>query len=131
MKLSTFGLSGQLKRNFWRILLLGFVGAMIYGLPYFRNYFYDAYIKIYHLSNAEMGSLGSMYGVMGLFSYLFGGILADKFSTKKLLEYSLIFAGLGGFLALVDSQLSITLRNIFTLGCHLFANVLSGTYEDC
>lgn len=119
MKLSTFGLSGQLKRNFWRILLLGFVGAMIYGLPYFRNYFYDAYIKIYHLSNAEMGSLGSMYGVMGLFSYLFGGILADKFSTKKLLEYSLIFAGLGGFLHL------LTHSYLLLLGIYLLWGVTS------
>jgi MFS family permease len=90
-----------LKRNLLRLLLLTFSGSIIYGLPYFRLYYYDAYQATYHLSNVQIGSLGSAYGLFGLFSYLLGGILADRFSAKTLLVFSLVGTGLGGFLHLV------------------------------
>lgn len=85
-----------LRKNFLTILLLAFAGAMIYGLPYFRYYYYDAYVATYNLNNTQMGALGSAYGVMGVASYLIGGVLADKFRAKFLLNLSLIATGLGG-----------------------------------
>jgi nitrate/nitrite transporter NarK len=90
-----------LKKNLFRLLLLTFSGSIIYGLPYFRLYYYDAYQATYHLTNVQIGSLGSAYGLLGLFSYLLGGALADRFSAKTLLVFSLICTGLGGFLHLV------------------------------
>ena len=89
-----------LKKNLFRLLLLTFSGSIIYGLPYFRLYYYDAYQATYQLTNVQIGSLGSAYGLFGLFSYLLGGILADRFSAKKLLVFSLIGTGLGGFIHL-------------------------------
>lgn len=87
-----------LKKNVFTIILLSFAGAIIYGLPYFRLYYYDAYQEMYHLTNVQMGLLGSAYGVLGVFSYIFGGVLADRFKAKKLLIISMIATGLGGFL---------------------------------
>lgn len=93
--------SNSLNHNIFKILLLSFAGSIIYGLPYFRSYYYDAYKQMYHLSNLEMGTLGSAYGLLGLFSYILGGILADKFKAKYLLIFSMIATGLGGILHLV------------------------------
>ena len=89
-----------IRKNFLTILLLAFAGSMIYGLPYFRYYYYDAYVGAYNLTNTQMGSLGSAFGVMGVVSYLIGGVLADKLPAKLLLNISLVATGLGGFLHL-------------------------------
>lgn len=90
-----------LKKNVLTIILLSFAGSIIYGLPYFRLYYYDAYQKLYHLTNLQMGMLGSAFGILGVFSYVFGGVLADRFKAKKLLIISMIATGLGGFLHLL------------------------------
>lgn len=89
-----------IKKNFFMICLLAFAGTIIYGLPYFRSYYYDTYQNLYHLTNTQMGLLGSAYGMLGVFSYVFGGVLADRFKAKKLLILSMITTGLGGFLHL-------------------------------
>lgn len=85
------------KKNLGKILLIAFAGSIIYGLPYFRQYYYDAYMEIYNLTNTQMGTLGSAYGLLGLVSYFIGGVLADRFSAKWLMICSLIATGAGGF----------------------------------
>lgn len=90
--------ASKLKQNIWRLVILAIAGSMIYGLPYFRSYYYDAYMEVYHLTNAQMGAFGSIFGVMGAISYLFGGVVADIISPRKLMSISLILTGLGGFL---------------------------------
>lgn len=95
------------KRNFGKLLLIAFAGSIIYGLPYFRLYYYDAYVEFYHLTNTQMGTLGSAYGVLGLVSYFIGGVLADKFSAKWLMIGSLIATGIGGFAHLFFNDFKI------------------------
>lgn len=92
------------KKNLGTILLLSFAGSIIYGLPYFRSYYYDAYQSMYELTNTQMGLLGSAYGLLGVFSYIIGGVLADKIKAKKLLIFSMIATGLGGLLHLFVSN---------------------------
>lgn len=74
-------------------VILAVAGSLIYGLPYFRTYYYDAYLQAYNLTNTQMGSLGSIFGVFGMISYLFGGVVADFISPKKLISISLILTG--------------------------------------
>ena len=66
-------------------------------------------MSLYQLNNLEMRLLGSAYGLLGLFSYALGGILADKFAPKRLLILSLILTGLGGFLHLYLTSLNALL----------------------
>lgn len=40
----------NLKNNFFTLLLLSFCGSIIYGLPYFRKYYYDDYMALYNLT---------------------------------------------------------------------------------
>lgn len=91
------GMGEKLRRNFIAILLVAAGGTIIYGLPYFRYDYYDAYLQTYNLTNTQMGVFGSIFGIFGMISYFFGGYVADKFSTKKVLSVSLILTGLGGF----------------------------------
>ena len=89
------------KKNLGKLLLIAFAGSIIYGLPYFRLYYYDAYVEMYNLTNTQMGTLGSAYGVLGLVSYFIGGVLADKYSAKWLMIGSMIATGIGGFAHLI------------------------------
>ena len=59
--------------------------------------FRPTFLDVFNLSNLELGTLFSTYGIVAFLSYIFGGVLADKFSPKKLLSFSLIFTSLGGF----------------------------------
>lgn len=83
-------------QNKFRFVIMVASAALIYGLPYFKSYYYDAYREVFNLTNTQIGSLGSIYGVFGMISYLFGGVLADKVSARKLVSFSLVVTGLGG-----------------------------------
>lgn len=94
------GTQSKLKKNMLRLILISIAGTMIYVLPYFRSYYYDAYLQTYGLTNSQMGMFGSIFGIMGACSYLFGGVVADMFSARKLMTISMILTGLGGLLHL-------------------------------
>ena len=87
------GTQSKLKKNMLRLILISIAGTMIYGLPYFRSYYYDAYLQTYGLTNAQMGMFGSIFGIMGACSYLFGGVVADIFTPKKLMSVSMVLTG--------------------------------------
>ena len=93
----------------WRLIILAVAGSLIYGLPYFRTYYYDAYLQAYNLTNTQMGTLGSMFGVFGMISYLFGGVVADFISPKKLISISLVLTGVAGFCHLFATNYSMLL----------------------
>lgn len=93
--------TSKLRKHIFVLIVITIAGAMIYGLPYFRSYFYDSYLSTYHLTNTQMGAFGSMFGVFGMISYLFGGVVADMVSPRKLMSASLILTGVGGFLHLM------------------------------
>lgn len=92
------GTTSRLKQNMFRLIIITIAGAMIYGLPYFRSYYYDSYVHVYHLTNTQMGLFGSLFGIFGAVSYLFGGVVADMISPRKLMSVSLVLTGVGGLL---------------------------------
>lgn len=96
-----FGLGEKLQKNLFAILIVSVGGAIIYGVPYFRYDYYDAYLKVYGLTNTQMGVFGSIFGIFGMISYLFGGYVADRVSIKKILVFSLVGTGIGGFVHLL------------------------------
>lgn len=83
------------------IIIVAAGGAIIYGLPYFRYDYYDVYLEFYNLTNTQMGTFGSILGIFGMISYLFGGVVADRFKTRTILTVSLIATGVGGFIHLL------------------------------
>lgn len=101
--------TSKLKRNIWRLVLITIASSMIYGLPYFRSYYYDAYLEAYNLTNTQMGMFGTMFGIFGMISYLFGGVVADMISPRKLMSISLVLTGLGGLLHLMHPSYGMLL----------------------
>lgn len=49
---------GKLKKNIITLLILIISGAMVYALPYFRSYYYDAFVECFNLTDTQMGALG-------------------------------------------------------------------------
>ena len=106
-----------LKKNFLTVILLALAGSIIYGLPYYRFYYYDSYMQLYHLSNVQIGMLGSAYGFLGMLSYLLGGVMADKFNAKKMVVFSLIATGACGFLHLLTGQFYVVSMIVSFMYC--------------
>ena len=83
-------------QTYMGIVLLGLSGAAIYLLPYLRWSYYDALMEASGLNNTQFGMTMSVYGVLAMIFYPVGGIMADRFSAKKLLSISVIGAGILG-----------------------------------
>lgn len=92
---------GKLKKNIPTLLILIISGALVYALPYFRSYYYDAFLECFNITNTQMGALGSAYGGFAIIAYFLGGFCADRWPAKKLLTLSLVVTGLMGFLLLL------------------------------
>ena len=99
--LAKIGIRGKLSKNFGAIVILALSGSVIFGLPFFRFDYYDAYLSTYHLTNTQMGVFGTVIGVFGIISYLFGGMVADGMPIRKVIVGSLFLTGLGGLLHLL------------------------------
>lgn len=99
--LNNIGVKGKLQKNFGAIVILSLSGSVIFGLPFFRFDYYDVYLSTYHLTNTQMGVFGTVIGVFGIISYLFGGVVADGMSVKKIIIFSLAGTGVGGLLHLL------------------------------
>ena len=50
------GFGDKTAKNFWAIIIVAFGGAIIYGLPYFRFDYYDAYLATYSAEVLEVTS---------------------------------------------------------------------------
>lgn len=82
----------------WLIIFTLSLGAgLIYQLPYLRFTYYDPLQKALGLDHTAFGNLMSVYGFVAMFMYWPGGWIADRISSRKLLTFSLIATGLGGF----------------------------------
>jgi sugar phosphate permease len=83
-------------KKYGTLLLLAAGAGIIFQLPYIRETFYVPIQNAMGLSNAQMGLLSSGYATMATLSYFVGGIVADKFSARKLLTFSFLATGILG-----------------------------------
>ncbi|MAC93238.1 MAG: MFS transporter [Flavobacteriaceae bacterium] len=87
------------KGSFLSIFLLILSGELVFILPYFLSrVFRPTFLEVFNLTNVELGSLLSVYGMVALFSYIFGGTLADRFLPGKLISISLVTTAFGGLI---------------------------------
>lgn len=80
-------------KKYGTLLLLAAGAGIIFQLPYIRETFYVPIQNAMNLSNEQMGLLSSGYATMATLSYFVGGIIADKFSARKLLTFSFLATG--------------------------------------
>jgi MFS family permease len=80
------------------ILLLILAGEAVFILPFVLvRIFRTTFLESFDITQTELGSCFSIYGLVALASYLFGGPLADKFRPHILMSVALMLTALGGF----------------------------------
>ena len=85
------------KGSFLSITLLILSGELIFLLPYvLARVFRPTFLEVFNLSNLQLGGLFSVYGTVAILSYLYGGVISDKFQPKILIAISLFFTAFGG-----------------------------------
>ncbi len=79
------------------LLLLILAGESVFILPFvLSRVFRPTVLEAFGLDNLQLGLCFSIYGIVALLSYLFGGPLADTFPPGKLISMSLWMTALGG-----------------------------------
>lgn len=84
---------------------------MVFSLPFhIARFFRPTFLDVYNLSNADLGDIFAFYGVVAMLAYFPGGMLADRFSARKLLVLSLTATAMGGiYLAQVPNIVGLSL----------------------
>lgn len=81
------------------ILLLILAGEAVFILPFvLARIFRPTVLDAFNLTNLQLGVCFSIYGIVALASYSFGGIIADKVHPRKLMAAALISTAAGGLI---------------------------------
>jgi len=86
----------RLKR-FFTIFALIIAGEAIFGLPFLvARIFRPTLLDVFGITNLELGTAFSVYGVVAMLAYFPGGALADRFSARRMMTCALLISALGG-----------------------------------
>lgn len=80
------------------MLVLILAGEAVFFLPFvLARVFRPTFLAVFGLTNLQLGIGFSIYGMIAIGAYLFGGPIADRFPARKLIPISLVTTGAGGF----------------------------------
>ncbi len=81
------------------LISLILAGETIFFLPFvLARIFRPTLLVVFDITNTELGTYFSTYGVVAMVSYIFGGTLADSFPARNLMSIALWLTSLGGVL---------------------------------
>jgi len=84
-------------QRFWYMLGLIIAGEAVFILPFGIARFYrPTVLEVFDLTATELGAAQGVYGVLAMAAYFFGGPLADRYPTHKLMALSLWSTAAGG-----------------------------------
>ncbi|MGB0955227.1 MAG: MFS transporter [Panacagrimonas sp.] len=79
------------------LVVLMLAGETVFLLPFVvARVFRPTLLDVLGLSNFQLGSAFSVYGVTAAICYLLGGPLADRFSARRLMSLALVATAFGG-----------------------------------
>ena len=79
------------------ITALILAGEAIFLLPFiFPRIFRPTILEVFEITNMQLGIAFSVYGIVAILAYLFGGPLADRYPARNLMTAALAGTGLGG-----------------------------------
>lgn len=109
----------SLKKNLPLLIMLTLSGSFICSLPWFRSYYYNPFMETFGMTNTQMGLCGTALGVGGIAAYLFGGIICDYISIKKLIPASMISTGALGLVMLTipSPTVMVIIHGLFAITC--------------
>jgi MFS family permease len=79
------------------IFFIALAGGVITKLPYLAGGYYIPLIKATGITNTQLGLMAAAYGIVNFICYLPGGLLADRFSAKKLVVAACLSTAAIGF----------------------------------
>ena len=94
-------------------IILSATVAIAYQLPYLRYTFYDQMMAALQLNDVQMGVLASAVSIASTLSYPIGGILANRFSMRSLMNLTL-----AAFVVLTVA-FAFTTNYVFLIGIHV------------
>ncbi len=122
------------------LIIVAFAGGLITKLPYLRETYMEPLQAATGATKTQLGLIMSAYGIVNFICYFPGGILADKFSSKKLIVFSCIgtaAAGLWywtmpGFIWLVVIHAVFAVTTVFTFWAAMVKSIngLGGPEEQ-
>lgn len=81
------------------LITLIIAGETVFFLPFVRaRIFRPTLLSVFEISNTELGTYFSIYGIVAVISYVFGGVMADRYPARNLMALALWLTSLGGFL---------------------------------
>ena len=85
------------KGEFKTLIALILAGEVIFFLPFVLvRVFRPTLLEVFQITNLELGTYFSLYGIVAMCSYFLGGPFADRYSTRKLIAISLWLTAMGG-----------------------------------
>lgn len=79
------------------ITTLILAGEVIFSLPFHTaRFFRPTFLEVFGFSNTNLGDIFAVYGVVAMLSYFPGGAIADRFSARGLMSFSLVATAAGG-----------------------------------
>ncbi|MDB9970510.1 MFS transporter [Porticoccaceae bacterium] len=83
-------------RSYSQLVLIIVAAGAIFPLLYLRQNFELSILEAFNISQTQLRYCSSILGVIFMITYVPSGWLADRFSSRKLLAYSLLATGLLG-----------------------------------
>ena len=81
------------------LVALILAGETIFFLPFvLARVFRPTLLAVFQITNFELGTYFSVYGIVAVVSYFFGGPLADRYPARNLISAALVATGLGGLI---------------------------------
>lgn len=86
-------------RKMTTLVALILAGEAIFFLPFvLARIFRPTLLAVFEISNTQLGAFFSVYGIVAMVAYFFGGPLADRFPARNLMAIALWLTGLSGIL---------------------------------
>lgn len=93
------------------LVLLMLAGEAVFLLPFVvARIFRPTFLVVFDITNLQLGTAFSLYGIIAMISYFAGGPIADRYSPRKLMAVALGLTALGGFsMALIPTLPGLTM----------------------
>ncbi|SHE61243.1 MFS transporter [Alkalibacter saccharofermentans] len=84
-------------RRYFQFFLIVLAAGAIYPVIYLRTNYQVTILEVFNLTQPQLNNFYSMLGIAYVIGYIPSGLIADRFSAKKLIGVSLLGTALCGF----------------------------------
>lgn len=104
------------KQTLIKFLIVTFSSQIIYSMWTLKGPLYNPFIEAMGITNAQLGHLFTVMGLVGTFGTIFGGFIIDRFSLRKIMAFDLVITGSLGIVMATRPSYSILLLIFIMFG---------------